>query len=156
MTQDAWYRDGLRFECTRCGNCCGGATGTVRVTDREIEALARHVSLRVDEFRAVYTRPLRRGEISLREKQNKECVFYQRDRGCTVYEQRPRQCRSWPFWGSVVESEERWSEEAEDCPGMNRGRLHSAEVIARTSETDGTGGFVPISSDLDDARASTR
>ena len=26
-----WYRDGLRFTCTRCGNCCTGAPGYVWV-----------------------------------------------------------------------------------------------------------------------------
>ena len=34
MTADSpeWYRDGLRFECTRCGACCTGAPGYVWVT----------------------------------------------------------------------------------------------------------------------------
>ncbi len=144
---ESWYRDGLQFECTRCGHCCSGATGTVRVSDSEIEALARRVSLSVEKFRTVYTRALRRGGISLREKRNRDCVFFDRDQGCTVYQQRPRQCRTWPFWGGVVATEDRWAEEAEDCPGMNRGKLHDATHIARTSRTDGTSGFVPITLD---------
>ncbi len=154
-TQTPWYRDGLRFECTRCGNCCSGTPGTVRVSDSEIEALARHVSLGVDEFRAVYTRPLRKGGISLREKRNQECVFFDRKRGCTVYEQRPRQCRTWPFWHGVVETPDRWSEEAEECPGMNRGKLHQAAEIARTASADGTSEFVAITSDAEPASGST-
>ena len=28
---EPWYRDGLRFECTRCGHCCTGAPGYVWV-----------------------------------------------------------------------------------------------------------------------------
>jgi Fe-S-cluster containining protein len=142
-----WYRNGLRFECTQCGQCCTGTTGTVMVSDDEIEALARLVSLGVEEFRAAYTRTMRRGEISLREKRNNECVFYDRGRGCSVYEQRPRQCRTWPFWDGVVATEERWDEEAADCPGMNHGKLHHAADVARTASTDGTSGFVPITSD---------
>ncbi len=124
----------------------------MRVTEQEIEALARHVSLGVEEFRAVYTRTLRKGEISLREKRNHECVFFERDRGCSVYEQRPRQCRTWPFWRGVIDSEVRWAEEAEECPGMNGGRLHDAAEIASTSAADGTSGFIPITSDFDPAR----
>ena len=144
MTQTPWYRDGLQFGCTRCGNCCAGTSGTVLLTDDEIDALAQHVSLSSDEFREVYTRRLRKGEISLREKKNEECVFFVRDQGCSVYEHRPRQCRTWPFWGGVVENQERWDEEAEDCPGMNRGALHDAAEIANTSRADGTSGLIPI------------
>jgi Fe-S-cluster containining protein len=140
-----WYENGLRFECARCGHCCSGVPGTVRVTEHEIETLAERIGLDVHEFRSLYTRPLRRGEISLREKRSKECVFFDRERGCIVYESRPRQCRSWPFWRAVVHSPERWSEEAEHCPGMNRGPLWSGVEIRRISGRDGTSGAIPES-----------
>ena len=35
-----WYRDGLQFECTQCGNCCTGDPGYVWVTPEEIKAIA--------------------------------------------------------------------------------------------------------------------
>ena len=133
-----WYREGLRFACTRCGNCCSGEPGTVNVSDEEIEQLSRHVELETDAFREVYTRKLRGGDISLREKRNGECVFYRPGSGCSVYASRPRQCRTWPFWRAVVYSPERWAEESDHCPGMNRGPLHEADAILRTSERDGT------------------
>lgn len=139
MASDPWYRDGLRFGCTRCGNCCTGQPGTVRVSDAEIGALARHLGLDDAAFRAIYTRELRGGEISLREKSDRACVFYG-EGGCGVYSLRPRQCRTWPFWRSVVHSEERWNDEALDCPGMNRGALHPADAIARSAARDGTSG----------------
>jgi len=135
-----WYRDGLRFACTRCGHCCGGSAGTVRVGDAEIAALARRSQLGDAEFRAAYTRSLRRGDVSLRERRDGTCIFYDAQRGCTVYEDRPRQCRTWPFWGSVVHSRERWDEQARGCPGMGRGALHTAERIAETAADDGTSG----------------
>ena len=144
---EPWYRDGLRFECTRCGNCCSGTPGSVRVNDAEIAKLAEHLELAIDEFREIYTRPLRKGDVSLREKRNGECVFYRSDgavegttMGCSVYRDRPRQCRTWPFWKGVVHSAERWAEEAGDCPGMNRGTLHSVSDILERSENDGTRG----------------
>ncbi|MDH3211897.1 MAG: YkgJ family cysteine cluster protein [Myxococcales bacterium] len=139
---DVWYEKGLRFRCTRCGNCCAGAPGTVRVTDDEIEALAKQLELPIREFRKVYTRSLRNGDVSLREKSTNECIFYGAATGCSVYDRRPRQCRTWPFWRAVTDSEERWEEEAESCPGMNCGPLWSADRVKRTCEDDGTSGSI--------------
>lgn len=143
-TSEPWYRDGLRFECTRCGNCCSGPSGSVLVSDSEIAELASHLELSAAEFREIYTRSLRKGDVSLREKRNGECILYRSAAadgsggGCSVYRQRPRQCRSWPFWKGVIHSPERWAEEAESCPGMNQGQLHSALDILNTSADDGT------------------
>jgi Fe-S-cluster containining protein len=122
-----------------------GTPGTVRVTDEEIDGLARRLGLRDFEFRAMYTRTLRRGDVSLRETRDRECVFFDRALGCRVYEDRPRQCRTWPFWRSVVHSSERWCEEAEHCPGMNSGPLHAAQRIELTLRGDGTSGDAPES-----------
>ena len=35
-----WYRYGLSFECTQCGNCCTGGPGFVWVEEEEIRAIA--------------------------------------------------------------------------------------------------------------------
>ena len=143
MAGEPWYGNGLRFGCQRCGHCCGGSPGTIRVSEDEIEALAQRLEMHDAEFRSVYTRRLRGGDVSLRERSDGACVFFDSGAGCRVYEQRPRQCRTWPFWRSVVHSAERWAEEAESCPGMNQGSLHHPELIARTSANDGTSGSVP-------------
>ena len=132
-----WYVDGLRFACTRCGNCCQG-TGAVRVSDAEIARLSRRLELDEREFRAMYTRRLRDGDVSLRETREKACVFYDPAGGCRVHSDRPLQCRTWPFWSAVVHSPERWAEEVRDCPGMNRGPRYDAGHIARTAQRDGT------------------
>jgi Fe-S-cluster containining protein len=109
----------------------------VRVSDAEISALARRLELSDAEFRGMYTRPLRGGDLSLRERRNRDCVFYDREAaGCRVYEDRPRQCRTWPFWDAVIHSRERWREEARSCPGMNRGQLYEAETISASVEPD--------------------
>ena len=137
-SDERWYRTGLQFTCTRCGNCCTGDSGTVRVSDDEIEALASLLELDRDEFRALYTRGLRGGAVSLVEKRNNDCVFWDRSTGCTVYAARPRQCRTWPFWSAVVHSPETWQEEARGCPGMNQGKRHDAASITAIASDDGT------------------
>lgn len=127
---ELWYRDGLRFSCTRCGHCCTGAPGYVWVNEEEIAAIAQHLDESVAMIRAVYTRALA-GERSLREKANGDCVFYDRTNGCTIYPVRPRQCRTWPFWKSNVLTPETWAQTCRICPGSGQGELISAEEITR-------------------------
>jgi len=69
MPAEPWYEQGLRFECTRCGNCCTGPSGTVLVAPEELAALAERLELARHEFRASYTRTLPSGAISLRERE---------------------------------------------------------------------------------------
>lgn len=131
-----WYGDGLRFECTRCGHCCTGFPGTVTVSDEEIAALAVRVELTDEEFRRRYTRVMFDGTISLREKPNYDCVFWARERGCLVYEDRPTQCRTWPFWRSNVATRADWDDRSRHCPGMNHGRLYTIdEIEERAAQT---------------------
>jgi Fe-S-cluster containining protein len=140
----AWYKDGLRFTCTRCGNCCTGAPGVVWVDDAEIAGLARFLGVSPEEARDRWTRqiggpppgvdagpgwgPARR---SLREYSDGSCIFWDKVRGCTVYAVRPRQCRTWPFWDSCVATPEAWERTQETCPGAGEGELHTAEEISR-------------------------
>ena len=143
MNDVSWYDKGLRFTCTRCGNCCGGGPGTIRVNDDEIAGLAERLGLSEESFRERFTRRLRGGDISLIEKDDYDCIFFQRDSGCSVYADRPRQCRTWPFWHSVAFSEETWSATAEGCPGMSSGRLFELDEIAATAADDGTSATRP-------------
>ena len=140
MIAKPWYEGGPRFQCTRCGNCCGGAPGTVRITDAEIPTLAEHLQMTDETFRSVYTRRIGDHDISLKEKSNHECIFYDKSKGCTIYQYRPRQCRTWPFWRSVMKSPASWAKEGTDCPGMNRGALHNRTTIEETMLNDGTFG----------------
>ena len=67
------------------------------------------------------------GEIrkSLVEYENGDCVFFDgQSRGCTVYEDRPRQCRTWPFWESNIRNEAAWKDTCESCPGSGKGKSH--------------------------------
>ena len=56
-----------------------------------------------ESFRRRYTEDVYRRGVTLVEKaDNHDCIFYDRQRGCTVYEDRPRQCRTWPFWRPLL------------------------------------------------------
>jgi Fe-S-cluster containining protein len=127
---DPWYADGLNFTCTRCGHCCTGEPGFVWVTDEEIAALAAVRGEPLDQVVGLYTKTAHRGR-TLREKANGDCVFFDKEAGCTVYEARPRQCRTWPFWESNVATPAAWARTHDICPGAGKGDLISAEEITR-------------------------
>ena len=130
MADEPWYKDGLRFKCTQCGNCCTGAPGYVWVNQAEIEGIAAEVGeTDVEAFEDMYVRKIGIRQ-SLREFPNGDCVFFDNEkRTCTVYNARPRQCRTWPFWDSNVKSPEAWAETCEVCPGSGKGKLYQIEQI---------------------------
>ena len=39
-SKQEWYKDGLAFQCTQCGNCCTGPPGAVWFNDKEAEEMA--------------------------------------------------------------------------------------------------------------------
>jgi Fe-S-cluster containining protein len=127
---EPWYQDGLRFRCTRCGNCCTGAPGYVWVDADEVADIARHRGETIEAATQLYTRLVGR-ERSLREMANGDCTFYQRGVGCTIYAVRPRQCRTWPFWESNVATPDAWERTRRGCPGAGQGELIPADEIAR-------------------------
>ena len=130
MPDEPWYRDGLRFTCTRCGNCCTGEPGYVWVNDEELGAIAAFRRETVDEVVGLYTKLAPRGR-SLRERSHGACVFFSPGVGCTIYEVRPRQCRTWPFWESNVRTPTAWERTRANCPGAGQGELIPAEEITR-------------------------
>lgn len=116
-----WYAEGLRFECTQCGNCCSGAPGYVWLTIADMERIADYLGLGFDDFSRTYVRRVG-NRYSLTEKFNYDCVFLTRDAegksGCRIYPVRPMQCRTWPFWDDNLKSPSAWQRASGRCPGM--------------------------------------
>ena len=129
MGDQPWYKNGLRFRCTQCGDCCTGASGFVWVNKEEIANLAAKLEMDIGKFEEQYIR-LVGIRKSLVELSNGDCIFFDNGtRKCQVYEVRPRQCRTWPFWESNVRTQEAWEETCQVCPGSGHGRLHRLDAI---------------------------
>ncbi|MBM4113471.1 MAG: YkgJ family cysteine cluster protein [Phycisphaerae bacterium] len=125
---EPWYRDGLRFACTQCGNCCSGPPGAVWVEPEECRALAEQLSLELPEFLSRFTREVgsRRSLEERVTEHGNDCIFLDRESApgralCGVYEARPSQCRTWPFWRENLASRDRWNATRQrvPCPGMD-------------------------------------
>ena len=149
-----FYKSGLRFECTGCGNCCSNPKGYVQLTMEEAGNIAAFLSLSESEFLKVYTdfqeqentfnlKSLHENSPEIlsqnsspQEKINSpeqtprigDCIFLVNNR-CSIYPVRPLQCRTFPFWPENLKSQYRWKIVAEDCPGINQGRVYLSEEI---------------------------
>lgn len=96
---------GFTFDSSKCdicgGKCCTGESGFIWLNPEEIKNLVDFLQINESEFREIYTRKIG-VRVSLKEKEyNGElaCVFFDENlKNCSVYEARPNQCRSFPFW----------------------------------------------------------
>jgi len=124
-----WWKDGLHFSCLRCGRCCGGEPGYVWLDTNEIFAIANFLEMDVADTLRSFARRVA-GRISLRELENGDCVFLA-DGRCRIYSVRPLQCRTYPFWPSVLQSPRSWCLEGQRCPGIGQGSFYPQETIER-------------------------
>ena len=86
----------------------------------------------------------------LKEKRSAEfgydCIFLDRSTIknkaiCSLYEARPLQCRTWPFWAENLENAKTWNDVrkgTEGCAGIGNGNEITpySEIIRQRDETD--------------------
>lgn len=132
MEKERFYNDGLHFECTGCGVCCKLAGGFVYVTDERIQELADQLELNLTEFTDTYL-DIHDNKYVLKSAGN-ACIFLKND-VCIVYDARPEQCRTFPFWPQNLKSKYRWKLTLLECEGIGRGRLYSKEEIETIIKT---------------------
>jgi Fe-S-cluster containining protein len=121
IDKSVWYAEGLRFECSQCGNCCSGSPGYVWLTVDDMVRIAEQLRMEFDDFTTAHVRRIG-NRYSLIEKANYDCTFLTRDAqgksGCGIYSVRPMQCRTWPFWDDNLKSPNAWERASSHCPGM--------------------------------------
>jgi uncharacterized protein len=141
---EPWFAEGLRFTCSQCGNCCTGGPGFVWISRSEIATLAEYLGLTRLQVIRRYCRKVGR-QFALKEIKNPrtggyDCIFIKElpaigdahaRRICSVYESRPLQCRTWPFWEGNLMTRKAWHHASRTCLGMNSGRLFSRGEIEK-------------------------
>ena len=79
------------FSCLDCANCC--KTIGPRLTDKDIERLAKHLRIKAQAFIEQYVETDEDNDYVFREH---PCPFLLSDNYCLVYENRPKACRDYP------------------------------------------------------------
>jgi len=117
-------KDGFKYAfnpaaCATCeGRCCTGESGYIWITPKEMQDVADLLDMEFEEFTKRFVKKVGY-KYSLIEKQREnsyECVFFDsQKKQCSIYEARPKQCRTFPFWDSFKEDID---EVVKECPGI--------------------------------------
>lgn len=79
------------FDCLDCASCC--KTIGPRLTDKDIERLAKHLKMKSADFMKQYILTDEDGDYVFKDH---PCPFLLPDNYCIVYENRPKACRDYP------------------------------------------------------------
>ncbi len=107
-------------ECSKCeGNCCIGESGYIWINLEEMKNLSKLLNISIDELKENYLNKFNY-KFSIKEKKlakdNYACIFFDtKQKQCSVYNARPRQCKTFPFWDYFKENEK---EVYEECPAI--------------------------------------
>lgn len=117
-------RGGLPFDCTGCGDCCK-VEGDVWLSPSEAADMAASLKLTSQSFDDAHCDVIEEGSgwrrlISVAPSASGlgGCTFLTTQGGCGVYETRPQQCISYPFWPRILRSPEAWDREIGACEGI--------------------------------------
>jgi uncharacterized protein len=129
LSGEPWYEGGLRFKCTGCGACCTGSSGSVYLSSLDLERLASFLQLRPGTFARRYTRLIKGYRVLIDKPDSHDCIFLT-DKTCSVYDARPTQCRTYPWWIGNIRDRQSWAEAAETCEGID----HPSAPLVPASE----------------------
>lgn len=119
LAASAW-----KFGCTQCGRCCALGDRVVLVSAQEVAALEHHTALPPSAFVQLSSD----GLPSLQSRGG-ACVFLTADKKCSVYDARPTQCRTYPFWGETI-TPLGWLRERARCEGIGQGADVARSAVA--------------------------
>jgi hypothetical protein len=105
----------IHFSCCKCGACC--AVGFIYLKKGEDERIAGHLKMPLKEFRKKYTEWFLFLGRALKWCKNGACMF-RKDRQCSIYEVRPSQCSTWPYWERLIKNERDLKRAKEYCGGI--------------------------------------
>lgn len=118
FSQKTWYHQGLRFKCTGCGKCCIGP-GYVWLREEDIQNLSKNLNLSRESFLKKYTRRVGFDIALIDNPRSEDCIFLKDKKFCGVYDSRPKQCQTFPWWPDNLKSLSLWEEVKKTCEGID-------------------------------------
>lgn len=119
-----YKEDGFNYcfdssKCESCGGkCCTGESGYIYLTLADIKNLQDKFSLSLQEVSEKFLIKLGL-RVSLKEKPYKDgfaCIFFDEvSKNCSIYDIRPNQCKTFPFWNYFKEN---FKELEQECIGV--------------------------------------
>ena len=155
----SWLQDrsSLPFNCTACGKCCK-TTGSVYLSPSDVRRASDVLNMTQNAFLKEYAAKFGNAPTGrwaqLKEKQDAQglpaCIFLDLDTNhCQIYEARPVQCRTYPFWPVVLQSIESWNDECrsrddQDDSGLSKWTTidGGCEGMALLNDTEFEGGVL--------------
>ena len=112
------FREGV---CDACGGrCCTGESGYIWISIDEALLVSKFLGLKMEDFAYEYLLSVN-GSLSIKENKSDDgyaCIFFdEKLKNCTIYEYRPTQCRTFPFWDYYKQNIE---EAFRECPALVR------------------------------------
>lgn len=104
----------VSFNCTKCGKCCKGTPNSgVRLSDSDSSRLFKAVGPARYHQNVKIRSEAGHSQIKMKDG---ACSFLNADNSCSVYDARPDQCRSFPFWSGGFVEPGRWK--LLNCEGL--------------------------------------
>ncbi|MBN2719177.1 MAG: YkgJ family cysteine cluster protein [Deltaproteobacteria bacterium] len=128
-----WFEDGLEFKCVGCGRCCrshgrDNEKKYVYLSYEDKLAISSHLKIPMDVFFFRYC-TYQDGAVVL-QRNNGGCCFHEYNR-CQIYQARPKQCATWPFWTENLHPEEWYGPVKDCCPGIGQGKTYGPDEIEK-------------------------
>ncbi|OGR40504.1 MAG: Fe-S oxidoreductase [Desulfobacula sp. RIFOXYB2_FULL_45_6] len=117
MDSEATTGDNI-FMCRQCGGCCKGFGGTY-VTALDITHICSYIDFDPDQFLERYCEPSGSRYVLACGKDGC-CIFFDKEKQCTIHPVKPYMCKAWPFIATVIRHPENWNVMGDSCPGIKK------------------------------------
>lgn len=88
-----WHEEAVsKIDCLQCANCCRNYSPRFKTPD--IKRISKHLGMRESEFIDQYLTVDEEGDFVVK---SLPCPFLGADNFCSIYEQRPSDCRRFPY-----------------------------------------------------------
>ena len=81
-----------KIDCLQCANCCKNYSPRFKTPD--IKRISKHLKMRESDFIETYLKVDEEGDFVVK---STPCPFLGADNFCSIYEQRPSDCKRFPY-----------------------------------------------------------